>query len=194
MLRIRFTTLDLATTTVSVAPCWPSGTTPVGAVPLAGTDDIDRLLAELHPRVRWTSPVLQVLDLDGPDLALAGRGLRLQLYGFRWQAPAPLRDPAHPPVLGVPIPRPTTQLPPVGNRDALVSLLGTTRAAALEACFGGCTSTGLAKRCSVSIGAASYHAAVLRKSGLITTRRTGSSVLHEVTPLGFRLLIGGLLS
>ena len=54
----------------------------------------------------------------------------------------------------------------------------------------GCTTTELAKHCNISPAAASHQASVLREAGLITTRREGSSVRHEVTQLGIWLLAG----
>ena len=199
MLRIHFTRRDLAITTVSIAPYRPS----IGPQLIAQTEHrgVDRLLASLHPRAKWTAPVLQVLDLEGPDLHLSGRGIRLQLSAFRdvpvgghvqarWQPPMRLLDPALLPVLIVPIRQPTGLLLPIAGPAALLTLLGATRAIALEACLTGCTTTELARRCKVTTGAASYQARVLRQAGLITTRRTGSSVLHEITLLGFHLLVG----
>ena len=44
------------------------------------------------------------------------------------------------------------------------------------------------------MAAASQHATVLRKAGLIITHRQGSSVLHVLTPLGADLLAGDLHS
>ena len=61
---------------------------------------------------------------------------------------------------------------------------------ALEAAVSGCTTTELAKRCNISPAAASHQATVLREAGLITTRRAGASVRHEITQLGIWLLSG----
>jgi DNA-binding MarR family transcriptional regulator len=55
---------------------------------------------------------------------------------------------------------------------------------------GGCTTSALARRLGISNAGASQHASVLRRSGLITTVRDGSSVVHDLTPLG-RSLVGG---
>jgi DNA-binding transcriptional ArsR family regulator len=61
---------------------------------------------------------------------------------------------------------------------------------ALEATALGCTTSELARRCGVSIAAASQQATVLREAALITTRRVGGAVRHEITPLGMSLLNG----
>ena len=69
-----------------------------------------------------------------------------------------------------------------------MALLGRSRAAVLEAVADGCTTTELARRAGVSLASASQHAAVLRDSGLLVTRRTGKSVHHSLTVLGAALL------
>jgi DNA-binding transcriptional ArsR family regulator len=79
---------------------------------------------------------------------------------------------------------------PQSSHRALVALLGTTRASALEVVASVCTTTELAGRLRVSAATASYHAAVLRDAGLITTRRHASAVLHTISPLGIALLNG----
>jgi len=183
----------------AIAPYWKSIGTHVGAdhahrgASLARYG-VDRLLSTLHPRVRWSPPVLQVLDMRDRDLYLNGRGIELQPSAFCWQVPTKLQDPELRPILVYPIQHAPGILRPGGveasGSDALGSLLGSTRAAALEAAVSGCTTTELARRCKISPAAASHQATVLREAGLITTRRAGASVLHEVTQLGIWLLSG----
>ena len=67
---------------------------------------------------------------------------------------------------------------------ALAALVGRNRAVVLASIADGCTTTELARRAGISLAAASQHAAVLRGSGLIASRRQGSAVLHVLTPLG----------
>ena len=74
--------------------------------------------------------------------------------------------------------------------QALTELLGRTRAATLRATAGGCSTTELARRVGISPAGASQHATVLRKAGLIDTRRNGLSVVHDLTPTGRALLNG----
>lgn len=155
----------------------------------------DRLLSALHPRVRWVAPVLQVLDMNDRDLYLDGRGIELQPSAFCWQVPTKLRDPELKPVLVYPIQHAPGILRQASMEsepmsDPLGSLLGSTRAVALEAAVPGCTTTELARRCNISPAAASHQATVLREAGLITTRRAGASVRHEITQLGIWLLSG----
>lgn len=160
------------------------------------TGGIDAMLATLHPGLIWTPPVLSVLDFVDADLHLDGRGLHLIPSFFCWQAPTKLRDPDRRPVLVYPIdPAPGVLCrndQPAGARprDSLAALLGGTRARALEAAASGVTTTDLARRCGVSIAAASQQAGVLRRAGLIVSRRIGGAVLHEITRLGVDLLHG----
>ncbi|HWD79711.1 MAG TPA: winged helix-turn-helix domain-containing protein [Kribbella sp.] len=154
---------------------------------------IDHLLSTLHPRVRWEPPVLQVLDFVDTDLQLDGRGLRLQPSFFCWQAPTKLRDGDLPPVLVFPT-RPVPGDLYRGDKhersDSLAALLGRTRAHALEVIAGDRTTSEIAKLCRVSVPAASQQAAVLRDAGLITSRRAGLAVQHQLTALGRELLDG----
>ncbi len=52
------------------------------------------------------------------------------------------------------------------------------------------TTTETADRVGISLPSASQHTSVLRNAGLITTTRTGTAVLHTLTPLGTALLQG----
>ncbi|MGC4938562.1 ArsR/SmtB family transcription factor [Kribbella sp. DT2] len=154
---------------------------------------VDDLLSSLHPRVRWEPPELQVLGMRDRHLQLEGRGIHLQPSAFCWQVPTKLRDPRLPPILVYPVDHTPGILGPglggaVQAADPLSVLLGVTRATALEATFSGCTTTQMAELCQVSLASASHQAGVLRSAGLITTRRTGSSVRHEITERGLCLL------
>jgi DNA-binding transcriptional ArsR family regulator len=184
---------------VAIAPYWKSIGTHVSADHAHRGEalaryGVDRLLSTLHPRVRWVAPVLQVLDMQDRDLYLDGRGIELQPSAFCWQVPTKLRDPDLKPILVYPIQHAPGILRQATDSavssDVLGSLLGSTRAAALEAAVTGCTTTELARRCKISPAAASHQATVLREAGLITTRRVGASVQHEVTQLGIWLLSG----
>ncbi|WP_233712304.1 helix-turn-helix domain-containing protein [Kribbella turkmenica] len=184
----------------AIAPYWKSIGTHVSADQSHRSEalsryGVDRLLSTLHPRVQWVAPVLQVLDMHDRDLYLDGRGIQLQPSAFCWQVPTKLRDPELKPILVYPIHHAPGILrqqtaDAVPSSDPLGSLLGSTRAAALEAAVAGCTTTELAKHCKISPAAASHQATVLREAGLITTRRAGASVRHEITQLGIWLLSG----
>jgi DNA-binding transcriptional ArsR family regulator len=152
------------------------------------------VLSGLHRRVQWRPPVLEIRDFVDTDLYLDGRGIRLQPSFFCWQAPTKLRDRSLPPVLVYPTAPPpgTLHRGRPGGPQRLTALVGATRAAALEATVAGCTTSELARRCGVSPAAASQQATVLRGAGLISTRRDGGAVRHEITTLGLSLLSTGL--
>ncbi|WP_411146710.1 ArsR/SmtB family transcription factor [Streptomyces sp. x-80] len=154
-------------------------------------------LNSLHPALRWHHPVLEVHGFPSPrDLFLNGRGLRLVPSFFCWRTPIALYDPALQPVLVYPVTRDPAwpadlSAGPAGPpAHALGDLLGRTRAAALEAIADGCTTGELARRLAVSPATASHHVGILRRSGLVTTRRTGGAVHHTLRPLGTELLLG----
>uniref|UniRef100_A0AAU3GK47 Winged helix-turn-helix domain-containing protein n=1 Tax=Streptomyces sp. NBC_01401 TaxID=2903854 RepID=A0AAU3GK47_9ACTN len=75
---------------------------------------------------------------------------------------------------------------------ALAALLGPTRAAVLLIVAGrpDSTTNALAEGVGVSAATISHHTTVLRRSGLITTRRSGGSVHHSLAALGEVLLRG----
>ncbi|WP_163507065.1 ArsR/SmtB family transcription factor [Fodinicola acaciae] len=150
------------------------------------------LFDALHPSLRWRPPVLELTGqhVDG-ELRLAGRGLRLIPSFFCYGAPTVLEDDSLPPVLVYPVNEIPGWLEPVGepdDRTALVALLGPTRAKVLVAAADGCTTTELGRRAGISPASASYHATVLREAGLVTTRRNGMSVRHDLTALGLAVL------
>jgi len=176
-----------------LAPFWSSIRAAVSADRAARAEQytaggLDLLLSSLHPRVRWRSPVLEVPDLDGPDLHLDGRGLLLQPSYFCEAVTTAVDRPA----LVHPISRPAPGLVPEdpSAEHPAAALLGRTRAAALLATQGGCTTSDLARHCGISVSTASHQATVLRDGGLVDTRRNGGCVVHEITDLGRRLLAG----
>jgi DNA-binding transcriptional ArsR family regulator len=149
------------------------------------------MLASFQPLMRWRSPVLEVGYPTDRDLHLGGRGLRLVPSFFCSGRPVSLLDPELPPVVVYPIAHDPWHPMAAGTGPRSLSvLLGATRAAVLEAVGDGCTTTELSRRARVSAASASQHASVLRGAGLISTSRTGGSVLHTLTPLGTALLRG----
>ncbi|SFN41860.1 Helix-turn-helix domain-containing protein [Streptomyces sp. cf124] len=154
------------------------------------------LAAGLHPSLRWSAPVLHIAGahLQG-DLHLDGRGLRIIPSFFCWPGPIVLKDGALPPVLVHPVTHDPRWLAPPpdapGTHQALAALLGRARAAVLEEVADGRTTSEVAARVGLSPATVSHHVAVLRESGLLTSRRIGGAVLHTVTVLGADLLEGG---
>jgi DNA-binding transcriptional ArsR family regulator len=161
---------------------------------------VDRLLSEFHPTARWKSGVLELPTAGRWTLVpltsrLRGRGLVL-VPSVLCPAPVPFfpYDAGQPAVVLYPAAAdPATQARLWGTdrrngSSALGTLLGRTRAAALEVIADGCTTTELARRLGVSPGNASQHASALRDAGLVTSQRDRNRMLHTVTRLGAELL------
>jgi DNA-binding transcriptional ArsR family regulator len=184
---------------VAVAPYWQPIAAAFDAARAARartlTDGgLDLLLATLHPQIRWSPPVLEIVGYrDGERLDLAGRGLLIHLGVL---APSPRAS-----VIVTPGGRAPVLLAPIWERPSLAALdaddvptaglaalLGRTRAKAVRAIAVGCTTTELARALGVAPTTASEHATVLRNARLITTRRHRNAVLHTLTPLGAALL------
>jgi DNA-binding transcriptional ArsR family regulator len=171
---------------------------------------VDRLLATLHPGVRWRPPRLDI----GPSARTGcpggngqrgvqprfhvpdGRSLVLVPAVFDLHEPYLLwstADETLPYVLLYPALRDIDDArslwsAPGPSHRALEMLVGRTRARALEAIADTCTTSELAQRIGVSPPTASHHVSVLREAGLIASHRTGSNVLHYVTARGAALL------
>jgi DNA-binding transcriptional ArsR family regulator len=170
------------------------------------TTGIEALFRSLHPTLRWHSPVLELPSHSGPpaDVHLHGRGVELVPVALLKTVEGPfwnVDDASAPAVLFYPAVRcvsdnakiftaaaESTTSKDNGLDGPLADLIGRTRAAALTAVAGGCTTSALARRVGISNAGASQHASVLRRSGLITSVRNGSSVVHDLTPLGRALL------
>lgn len=160
---------------------------------------IELLFNRLAPAARWESPVLHVRSYTNVDIHLNGRGLTLVPSYFLGDMPLLLMDPLSfmPPKLVFPVAREAISLlslPRAGSvSQALADLVGRNRARVLAAIGAGCTTTELSRRTQISMAAASQHATVLRRAGLVMTRREGTAVRHTLTPLGTALLeqVGG---
>lgn len=182
----------------ALAPYWPHIRAEVDADLTLRTRAVleggtDGLLASLRPVLRWRPPVLEAEYPVDRELHLDGRGLLLQPSFFCGRKPVTLANPELPPILVYPIQHSHGWLGRqlVGRRaDELGALLGRTRAAILEDVATGRTTGELAERFGVSGAAASYHTAVLRRAGLLTSRRRGKTVLHTITPVGLAVLEG----
>ncbi|MGH3351013.1 MAG: ArsR/SmtB family transcription factor [Nocardioides sp.] len=191
----------------AIAPVWRSLVEVVGAdrqlrAQKMAHGGLEAVLAGL-PGCRWRAPVLEIENYVDAELRLEGRGLLLQpSYFCEPDTPMKLCDPGPEPMLAYPVAKPATGLTSSVESVAsagepvrsLTALLGRTRAAALAAVRTGCSTSELARRCEISVGSASQQACVLREGGLITTRREGTSVRHEITTLGAQVLSGALVS
>ncbi|MFD0000683.1 DUF5937 family protein [Nocardia sp. NPDC127526] len=151
------------------------------------TEGVAAALSALHPRIRWSPPVLEIETLRGGEVRLGGRGLQLWPSAFVWPTPRVLLDHEGPAVLVYPVP-PPAQTAGIAA-DPVADLLGRTRAAVLRAVVtGDKTTSGLARELDISAASASEHAAVLRNAGLLCSIREGRAVCHRITPLGTYLL------
>ncbi|MFF2922150.1 ArsR/SmtB family transcription factor [Streptomyces celluloflavus] len=155
---------------------------------------IERLMGSVHPKARWRAPVLELRQGPSRDIHLDGRGLLLCPSFFLSEQSCPFvpavgKDAM--PALVFPV-KTSSRVGLWGTSEhdeqALGALVGHTRAAALEALAEGCSTGELADRLGISLAGASKHAAVLRRSGLVTTSRNRNTALHALTPLGTALL------
>ncbi|WP_336050243.1 ArsR/SmtB family transcription factor [Streptomyces sp. CA2R101] len=154
---------------------------------------LQRLFADLHPRVSWSGDTLTVRTRT--EVArmqdLAGRGVLLLPSVFVWpDVVSGFKPPWQPTVI-----YPARGIgglwtePETG--PALARLLGANRAAVLAALDAPATTTALAHRLGLAPSSVSGHLSVLRDAGLLASRRHGHQVLYERTPLGITLAAGG---
>lgn len=156
---------------------------------IGGPDDV---LNSLHPSIRWDGRELRLNTVVDSTESLDGRPLTFQPAALATRI---MFDPlaesvtvVYPANAGLLTRDPELEVP----AEALVSLLGATRAAALVAVVRtpALTTGRLAATLGVSAAAASRHATVLRQSGLIATFRDGQTVHHAPTRLGNDLVHG----
>ncbi|MFE9040676.1 ArsR/SmtB family transcription factor [Streptomyces sp. NPDC012421] len=151
---------------------------------------VDALLTTLGTTWRWQAPTLHLPSVSTYDIPLCGRGLLLIPSWFA-TGPLVMYRPEAATVLVYPLNDAASGDTGTDERpEALAALLGRTRARVLALLRSPATTTALAERASVSLAAASHQAAVLRAAGLVDTVRTGTAVLHSLTPLGHSLLAG----
>ncbi|QNE20010.1 winged helix-turn-helix transcriptional regulator [Kribbella qitaiheensis] len=149
---------------------------------------VDQLLKSFWPLMRWQYPVLEVQYPYDRTLHLSGRGLLLSPSYFAWHYPVALADDELSPMLSYPLLHKADSDDPEQHRPSTAALLGTTRAAVLQATSEGLTTGEVAKRVGIGAPTASHHLTVLRDSGLIASQRHQKTVLHVLTPLGAALL------
>lgn len=151
---------------------------------------IGAALGSLHPKLIWQAPLLTCTTPCGEspvnEVVLGGRGI--VLYPTAFTALGLLVDqPDRTPILFYPALDNGYDDQP--DPAALADLFGRTRAEVLAAVGFGASTTELARRTGISPASASEHAAVLRRSGLVETRRAGQSAVHTLTPLARKLLV-----
>jgi biotin operon repressor len=153
---------------------------------------ITEMFTDLHHRIRWDAGVLTVdLAVTG-RVSPAGRGVVLVPCGFiSPSVVAVIHPPWQPALVYPPIGVSTLwQSSTGGTAGALAGLIGRTRARLLSEATTPTSTSELARRSGVSLGAVSQHLGALRSAGLIVSHRTGRTVLHVRTPLAEDLLAG----
>ncbi|MFG1805219.1 ArsR/SmtB family transcription factor [Streptomyces sp. NPDC049040] len=183
---------------VAVAPYWRGLAALLAADRAArtrqlGDGGVEEVLHTLGPRMRWRPPVLEVQTRAETDYDyhLGGRGLLLAPGAFSSYVPCDPDD--EQPTLYYEVAPGSGEHPladlPGGPHEGLAALIGHSRAAVLEVIADGVTTGQLARRVGLSLASASEHATVLRRAGLVATRRDGRSSHHTLTALGSELLL-----
>ncbi len=132
-----------------------------------GDYGLERVLADLDPRVHWTG---RSLVIDMPDNArhqLGGSGLLLMPSAFIWPDVVAIVDPPARPAVVYPARGIAELWQPAhtGHFDALGRLLGRTRAALLESLAEPASTHTLARRHGLAPSTVSEHLAVLHEAG-----------------------------
>lgn len=152
------------------------------------------LLNDLHQRVRWEEGTLSIAHrYCSGETALEGAGLLLVPSAFVWPSVMSVSNPGQP-QLAYPA-RGAASLweCPADAPDALVAVLGKTRAQLLAALDAPVSTTDLARRTGLSAGGVSQQLNVLRAAGLVTAHRAGHAVLNTRTAIAESLLTGAAL-
>jgi DNA-binding transcriptional ArsR family regulator len=151
---------------------------------------LQELFADLHPKLVWADGTLTLRTRAAfPDeQRLDGQGVLMMPSIFVWPDPvsgfaAPWQPTVIYPARGMGGLWQTPQAP----SDALVRLVGRTRAAILGALDEPASTTALADRHGLALSSVSAHLSVLRDAGLLSSRRQGHQVLYERTALGIAL-------
>ena len=154
---------------------------------------LERVLADLHPRARWTGRALVIQGFEPGRCLLNGAGLLLMPSVFLWPSLAPVTDPPARPALAYPARGIAELWQPARTpqSDALARLLGRTRAALLESLAEPASTHTLARRHSLAPSTVSEHLSALRDARLVTSRRQRHAVMYQQTRLGTALASGG---
>lgn len=150
------------------------------------------LLADLHPEVSLGAEVLRVDKPHHADATYDGAELTLVPSVFVW--PNLLLSHAEPAAFEL-----TYAARGVGrvwegirersvDDDPLAALLGRSRSAILQRLDVPLSTTQLARELGQSPAGVSQHLAALKATGLVTSRRSGRSVLYRQTPLAASVL------
>jgi hypothetical protein len=149
---------------------------------------LQRVLSELHPKVRWTGQSVVVSGRASARRQLGGAGLVLMPSAFIWPNLAVMTESAQPtliyPARGI---AELWQPARTHHSAALAGLLGGTRAALLESLVEAASTGTLARRHGLAPSTVSEHLAALHRARLIARRRQRHTVMYQQTPLGAQL-------
>jgi len=147
---------------------------------------LDRLFAELHPRMRWNGDVLTREYGDDDHRDLRGEGLILVPSAFKWDQVVVIVDPPWQPTVIYPARGLGNLWQPLDSHRhaALGRLIGKTRAALLVDLEQPAATTTLAHRHALATGTVSEHLTVLRDAGFVVGERHRHEIRYRRTPLG----------
>ncbi|WP_018348905.1 DUF5937 family protein [Longispora albida] len=153
---------------------------------------VAEVFATLHPGVEYQHQegTLHIRQWSDCEHELRGLGLLLVPCVFAWPGLNLIASPPYQPVLGYP-PRGIAELWSGASTPAVApfgELLGRSRATLLAHLDLPLSTTQLAMDIGVTPAAVSQHLSVLRRCGLVTSRRAGRTVLYQRTPLATELL------
>ncbi|MFF1477573.1 ArsR family transcriptional regulator [Streptomyces sp. NPDC058301] len=152
-------------------------------------DGIQEVFAHLHPTLRWSRDRLVSVDLPPGELGLDGGGITLVPTAFATRCRLLPGRGATPPCVLYPARAVGTLWERRASADeGLARLLGRSRARVLADTSSPATTTQLAARTGLSLGAVSQHLAVLRDAGLVTSHRYGREVHYTASGMGLALL------
>lgn len=145
------------------------------------------LLDDLHPEVKLADDLLSINKPHHPDSRHRARALTLVPSVFVWPGLTvcqPDPDEFELTYAARGVGRVWEDFDTAGPADHLGALLGRTRATILSLVQVPMSTTQVARALGQSPGSVNQHLAVLRSSGLVTSWRSGRSVLYRQTALG----------
>jgi DNA-binding transcriptional ArsR family regulator len=148
-----------------------------------------RVLDELHPKLRWTTPGLALADHSDRTVQVGGRGFLLMPSAYLWpHVAATVEEPWLPTIIYPAAGIAGLWQAPAAPPRALGRLLGRTRARVLTALDQPISTTALAAVTELSPAGISRHLLALRDAGLVCAARHGHEVRYRRTELGSALL------
>ena len=154
------------------------------------TGGAEALFGDLHPTIGWAQRRLELELRSQDDVELGGRGVVLVPSIFFWQRPMAVIEPPWQPTVAYPARGLGLLWEPAepSSQEALVGVLGRTRAALLALLAAPRTTTELAARLALAPSGVSRHLGALARAGLVCARRDGREVLYVRTAAAEALL------